>query len=407
MPVKTTPNKKSFGVALCRKNVNTGEYEILLVHRRCTYAFCDFVHGRYLHKPVSGRQRLIKTMLESMSVNELIDVMTYDFDKIWYRTWLCNGNEKANGMYDLYSKKKEVFYATFPNKESLEAIAPRIRRTEEMWSIPKGHQNNSSEYGLICAARELKEETGIDKRSYVFLDCKPIRDGYTGDDGVHYLNEFYIAIANPCIATLRDATYKYGATWDIMKEIDHIKWMSLAKVRTLDNYSRVLDVAERAIKEVKKYMKNSHVKDSRGKDIRGNGKFIPKQKHSDIDTFSNITAYGNAKGLCRKLIDMHKHSGHASMNSHASISGHTKGPLFTTYTRAICNDAGIASPNRSIEEELAALYAHKNNNRIIVSDAFAETFIGNPLKSKKRRLHLLMTIIDGGTGGDCFIKPLT
>ena len=48
------PTKTSIGVLLCRRNAATGRLEVLLVRKRYTYAFAEFVHGRYLYRPKGG-----------------------------------------------------------------------------------------------------------------------------------------------------------------------------------------------------------------------------------------------------------------------------------------------------------------------------------------------------------------
>ena len=52
------PTKTSIGIILCRKNVNTGRPEVLLAHKRYTYAFADFVHGKYVRSRIGSNAML-------------------------------------------------------------------------------------------------------------------------------------------------------------------------------------------------------------------------------------------------------------------------------------------------------------------------------------------------------------
>ncbi|VVB70158.1 Uncharacterised protein [uncultured archaeon] len=74
--------KNSYGVIICRKNQTTGEIEALLIQRRYTYAFFDFVHGRYSNNFYS-----VKRLLSNMTDDEIELVRSLNFDVMFKLFW--------------------------------------------------------------------------------------------------------------------------------------------------------------------------------------------------------------------------------------------------------------------------------------------------------------------------------
>jgi hypothetical protein len=107
--------KTSIGIILCRKNVNTGRPEVLLAHKRYTYAFADFVHGKYVRSRIGSNTmlRYIAPLFDHMTREELFDILSLNFEQMWYRIWLTTDNK------DLYNKKYAKFQSTFMRDDQL------------------------------------------------------------------------------------------------------------------------------------------------------------------------------------------------------------------------------------------------------------------------------------------------
>ena len=103
------PIKKSFGVILCKINYITNNPEVLLVHKRYTYAYTTFVYGKYSKPNIWPKfnNGYILNILSQMTVNELLDIWSLNFEQMWYRISLQNIND------ELYKKKYNKFYNTF------------------------------------------------------------------------------------------------------------------------------------------------------------------------------------------------------------------------------------------------------------------------------------------------------
>jgi 8-oxo-dGTP pyrophosphatase MutT (NUDIX family) len=71
--------KYAFGTACCRKNPQTGKREILLVHKKHTYAFVDFVLCLEQYKSDNALQALF----DKMTINEKLLISKMNYDTLW------------------------------------------------------------------------------------------------------------------------------------------------------------------------------------------------------------------------------------------------------------------------------------------------------------------------------------
>ena len=109
-----------------------------------------------------------------------------------------------------------------PNKQSNiynELIASCTPYNTTEWEIPKGRKN-SNESNIMCAMREFKEETTLDRTSYNILKCiEPIHDVFSGTNNKMYKHIFYTALAKNNSSTINISIHNNN-------EIDEIKWCS-------------------------------------------------------------------------------------------------------------------------------------------------------------------------------------
>jgi 8-oxo-dGTP pyrophosphatase MutT (NUDIX family) len=250
--------KTSIGIILCRKNVNTGRPEVLLAHKRYTYAFADFVHGKYVRSRIGSNTmlRYIAPLFDHMTREELFDILSLNFEQMWYRIWLTIDNK------DLYNKKYAKFQSTFMRDDggaTLRKLVMQARSTGVLlWEVPKGRKLNAREADILCATREMYEETGISKNDYRFLPGVKRKVSYISA-GTRYNFTYYIAFANPHLAganiyddpsqpTLRDINY--------MAEVSEVRWYNIDQIRLIDNTDlRLEDLITPAFKLFKQYSK--------------------------------------------------------------------------------------------------------------------------------------------------------
>jgi len=121
----------SYGIACCRKNTN-GQYELLMIRKKCTYAFSEFVRGIY---DVNRKQDLIY-LFDNMTIEEKILIKIKIFDTIWIK----NFGEQPNKERASYTKslKKFNILIKINNGKYLDEIISSSSNIELLWEIPKG-----------------------------------------------------------------------------------------------------------------------------------------------------------------------------------------------------------------------------------------------------------------------------
>ena len=252
-PTYHRPVKTSHGIILCRKNTTTNRPEVLLVHKRYTYAFAEFIHGRYYRSRIYDVYGRVSQLFDLMTREELTDILSLNFSQMWYRVWLSPGTTEQ------YNKKSAKFHATFiknDNGATLRELVMNARtRGTLLWEVPKGHKEGVCEADSICAIRELYEETGVCKGGYKLLPKVKRRVSYISA-GTRYNCAYYVAIANPNLSnrkitdpsrpTLRDVEY--------LSEVSEVKWFDIEHIRLVAGDNSSLErLVLPAFKLVKQY----------------------------------------------------------------------------------------------------------------------------------------------------------
>jgi 8-oxo-dGTP pyrophosphatase MutT (NUDIX family) len=214
--------------------------EILMVCKRYTYAFSEFVHGKY----APGNKAVLTNMLDKMTVDEKIDILSLNFDQIHYRIYL--NTPKNPTLFAVAKNKFEMNYVLGDNGEKLKKAIANSRNSERIWEIPKGRKKSKNESDIYCAIREFTEETGIKKCKYkIFPDA--VRSYSYFDNGINYENKFYIALMNgnyvPKVSFKRS---------DQIYEISNVKWLSIDGIKFIDQNGRL----ERFVRPIFHYIKN-------------------------------------------------------------------------------------------------------------------------------------------------------
>jgi ADP-ribose pyrophosphatase YjhB (NUDIX family) len=263
MDVSCIPIKKSYGIILCKINTLTGKPETLLVHKRYTYAYSNFIHGKYTKPNIWPKisTSSIINLLNQMTLEELLDIWSLNFKQMWYRIWLNNCDT------ELYKKKYIKFYMSFikdDNGNMLRKSIQQIRNFNTLnWEVPKGRPIDTQEKEISCAIRETKEETGLNKCDYMILPHVKRCVNYISL-GTRYICTYYIAIINPSIKYYNNSILK-----DIFNicEVSETKWFDIDKIRAMDDSKKHLEsLIKPAFNLVKKYLNGKWI--SRYKKIK-------------------------------------------------------------------------------------------------------------------------------------------
>lgn len=262
---KRYKNKNSYGICCFRYNQNKKKYEILLIKKRYTYAYCDFIKGEYSYDIKKNNFTELIKLFNNMTVHEKILILSKNFEQIWYHLHLVQFN-KDNLIYNpiknpnfkfSYMKKKEKFeeLCRIGNGSKLNELINNSTNIECLWEIPKGRKE-TNESDLCCAIREFKEETGIKKKNYYLLFNIGKNEDYFIyhhiNNKVKYMNYYYAAIIKDKYIN-KELTYKFNSKQ--VYEIADIKYFTIEEIRELPEKDRILSVAENMLKIVKRRLK--------------------------------------------------------------------------------------------------------------------------------------------------------
>lgn len=231
----------SYGIACCRKNTN-GQYEILMIKKKCTYAYSEFVRGIY---DVNHKQNLIH-LFDNMTIDEKICIQTQNFETIWIKSHgMAPDGEKNN--YGRGFKKFNTL-VKINNGQYLQEIIHSSINVELLWEIPKGRPDKK-EVPVETAVREFNEETHIEKKQYrILFDESPITYSFT-DSGIRYVYIYYIAIMNSNRFVPR---FVYSSS-HMQREVGNIKFLSTDKIKLLNN-TRLYKLCKTITTKVKRYI---------------------------------------------------------------------------------------------------------------------------------------------------------
>lgn len=210
---------RTAGLVLCRF-AGDGP-EALMVRKRYSYAFIEFVYGRYSRKVL----RSVITLIEEMSIEERLDVYSLNFDLMWFRVWLDRRAEP--GLRPCYEKKQARFARTWMRDDGrfLRALLEQAQgRGRSGWELPRGHAA-PGEDALACAQRECEEETGVSSKRYRIIPNATFSSLYVHRGVFHCV--YHAAVAK--VFPDPGQTISVRRWWQVA-EVSEVRWMDLRSI---------------------------------------------------------------------------------------------------------------------------------------------------------------------------------
>lgn len=171
-------------------NVINGQLKTLMIRRRDTIGFIDFIRGRYNYSTNSLQENL-EILFGEMTLEEKRRIKKHTFDELWEHTWVNKNSRIYKNEY--FSAKRK--YERLDPVDIAASTEPFTKWDTPEFGIPKGRMN-SAEHPLDCAIREFTEETGKNSSKLVFLPIFPLEEIFTGSNGVVYRHVYYLAKLN-------------------------------------------------------------------------------------------------------------------------------------------------------------------------------------------------------------------
>ena len=217
---------------------------VILIRKRFTYSYFDFVIGKYNR---TNKSYLIK-LFNNMTVAEKLIILSLNFEQIWYHIFLTT--EKSNDYYKYYTK----FYNAFLLNDNIKLLKSLIissnNNTSLLWEPPKGRKKNK-ESNVNCAIREVTEETKINQDLYKIIPNYKYKRSIV-ENGVKYNTIYYVA------------KYKHrniisninlGSTLQV-SEIDKIEDINIKHINTIFMYNDIKNFIKFIHKKMKPYKKS-------------------------------------------------------------------------------------------------------------------------------------------------------
>ena len=174
-------------------NINE-EGKILMICRKKTLGYVDFIRGKYSLYNVEQ----LKNLIFEMTITEKEDILTKSFNDLWTDLWI---SPLDGGSEETISRDKFTLIKHGNPDKNIVKLEQLVKEcssqwTEPEWGFPKGRRN-PYENDFVCALREYEEETGYDKRDLTIIkNILPYEEIFTGSNYKSYKHKYFIAKSN-------------------------------------------------------------------------------------------------------------------------------------------------------------------------------------------------------------------
>lgn len=193
-----------------------GGIEVLMVQRKDSLRFVEFIRGKYTLKDPD----YIKQLLSHMTPEERDLLTHYTFPQLWNHVW---GTTNPRNYRTDFEQSQQKF-----NELNQTGILVRLlAETTSLWptpewGFPKGRRN-PYEADIDCAIRECIEETGLKREQLaIFENMEPLSETFYGDNKVYYSHKYY-----PALVTAGTEVSMSAMNPHMAREIGAVRWMSI------------------------------------------------------------------------------------------------------------------------------------------------------------------------------------
>ena len=187
----------SIGIIAFRIKDNKIEY--LLIRRKDSLSFVDFLRGKY---NLNNKYYILK-LISRMTKEECCKLQDYSFEYLWNYLWGDSVGIQYRSEEKISNEKMEALKIGIDNKTkyTLDSIIKECHNNNNIyedpeWGFPKGRRNYQ-EKDLSCALREFEEETGYSKNSvHIIQNIIPFEEIFTGSNYKSYKHKYFLAYIN-------------------------------------------------------------------------------------------------------------------------------------------------------------------------------------------------------------------
>ena len=205
----------SLGIIAFREKDN--ELEYLLIRRKDTLGYVDFLRGKYSLNNIL----YLTNIIDEMTIQEKEQLMQNDFQTLWNKLWGENIGIQYRSEESVSEDKFNLLKKGYNNNGTYISLSNLIKLsktkwTEAEWGFPKGRKNYQ-EKDLTAASREFEEETGYDQNDLCIIqNVLPFEEIFTGSNYKSYKHKYFIG-------KLKKSDKPIKSFQD--SEVSSIKWM--------------------------------------------------------------------------------------------------------------------------------------------------------------------------------------
>ena len=221
----------SIGIIAIRRvpDSSSNNLEYLLIRRKDSLGFVDFMRGKY---QLTNKEYIL-SLINKMTIEEREKILKQDFGELWEYLWGENvgiqyRSEEKISLEKYTTLKNGIYNKVHYNIQSLIEECNEIYEEPE-WGFPKGRRNYQ-EKDLYCALREFEEETGYSRNDLTIIqNLIPFEEIYTGSNYKSYKHKYFLAYIDEGIKPSK-AFQK--------SEVSKIEWKSFDNVNnTIRKYN--------------------------------------------------------------------------------------------------------------------------------------------------------------------------
>jgi 8-oxo-dGTP pyrophosphatase MutT (NUDIX family) len=183
----------SFGIICYRINPDLTTVEYVMIQRKDSLCFMEFIRGKYDFKNIN----YIRQLLSGMTQQERKVMLSTQFEKLWNHVWYQPNIPRHTSEFNQAKTKfitlKKGFYQDTKYINMQYLIQSSISTSlEPEWGFPKGRRRIREE-DVHCALREFSEETGL-PISDVKLDksFSSYEETFYGTNFILYRHVYYV-----------------------------------------------------------------------------------------------------------------------------------------------------------------------------------------------------------------------
>lgn len=227
------------------------QIEYLMIRRKDTLGFIDFMRGKY---SIFNKDYIIN-MLKQMTNREKNMLKTDSFEQLWVTIW---GNETISNQYKVEEiVSRERFHSlrdgvslNTGDRYSLSSLIDESYNydcwEEQEWGFPKGRRNYQ-EKDYECALREFGEETGFNVKQLKNLEnILPFEELFTGSNYKSYKHKYFVSYMQYSISNHLDRFERSEVSkmeWKTYDEcMNCIRCYNLEKKRLITNVNNSLNL---------------------------------------------------------------------------------------------------------------------------------------------------------------------